>query len=238
MNTKLILFLSLIFLLFSCNKDDDKVITNPETVELTYDFQNDNQSWEGDFADYPVGEEDFYELSYEFSSLPTPLNTNLGALKQAGNNHSDDLFMFIRRQINGLEPNTDYKVSYEIEFASDVADGMIGVGGSPGEGVYIKAGATNIKPEKIFGDLGYLAYIMNIDKGNQSNGGSDMVVMGDFSNDTNQNEYTLKNLVANDILTVSTNSSGELWLLVGTDSGFEATTTIYYNLIKVKLKKQ
>ena len=44
--------------------------------------------------------------------------------------------------------------------------------------------------------------------------------------------------MANDILTVSADSSGELWLVVGTDSGFEATTTIYYNLIKVKLEKQ
>ena len=74
MNTKLILFLPLIFLLFSCDKDDEKDIADPETVELTYDFQNDNQSWEGDFADYPVGEESFYELSYEHSNLPIPLN--------------------------------------------------------------------------------------------------------------------------------------------------------------------
>jgi hypothetical protein len=94
MNTKLILFLTLIFLLFSCNKDDENAVTYPETLELTYDFQNDNQSWEGDFADYPLGEESFYELSYELSNLPTPLNTNSGALKQSGNNHSDDLFMF------------------------------------------------------------------------------------------------------------------------------------------------
>jgi hypothetical protein len=238
MNTKLILFLPLILILFSCNNDDDNNNPFPEIIELTYDFQNNSQSWEGDFADYPVGQEGFYELGYEFSNLPAPLNTNSGALKQSGNNHSDDLFMFIRRQINGLEPNTDYKVSYEIEFASNVADGQSGVGGSPGEGVAIKAGATKIKPEKIVGDLGYVAYIMNIDKGNQSIGGSDMIVIGDFSNDTNQNEYTLKNLVANDILTISTNSSGEIWLVIGTDSGFEATTTIYYNLIEVKLEKQ
>ena len=235
MNTKLILFLTLIFLLFNCNKEDENVITYPETLELTYDFQNDNQSWEGDFADYPLGEESFYELSYELSNLPTPLNTNSGALKQSGNNHSDDLFMFIRRQINGLKPNTNYRVSYEIEFASDVADGQVGVGGPPGEGVTIKAGAVITKPEKV-NQSGF--YQMNIDKNNQANSGSDMVIIGDFSNDTNQNEYTLKNLVANDILTVSTNGSGELWLVIGTDSDFEATTTIYYNLIKVKLEKQ
>ena len=235
MRIKLLLFLSLITLLFSNCSDDENDTTNPEFVELTFDFQNDTQSWEGDFADYPVGEEDFYELSYEFSYLPTPLNTNLGALKQSGNNHSDDLFMFIQRQLNELEPNTDYKVSFEIEFASNVANGMVGVGGSPGESVTIKAGAVITKPEKV-NQSGF--YQMNIDKNNQTNSGSDMVVVGDFSNDTNQNEYTLKNLVANDILTVSTNGSGELWLVIGTDSGFEATTTIYYNLIKVKLEKQ
>ena len=143
--------------------------------------------------------------------------------------------MFIRRQINGLKPNTNYRVSYEIEFASDVADGQVGVGGPPGEGVTIKAGAVITKPEKV-NQSGF--YQMNIDKNNQANSGSDMVIIGDFSNDTNQNEYTLKNLVANDILTVSTNGSGELWLVIGTDSSFEATTTIYYNLIKVKLEKQ
>lgn len=234
MKIRLSLFLSLISLsLFTnCSENDNDT---PETIEFYYDFQNDTQSWEGDFADYPVGEEDFYELKYEFSNLPTPLNTSDGALNQSGNNHSDDLFMFIRKQISDLEANTNYKVSYEIEFASDVADGMFGVGGSPGEGVTIKAGITNIKPEKI--NQGG-AYQMNIDKGNQGNGGSDMVVIGDFSNDTNQNVYTLKTLIADNIPTVSSNSQGELWLIIGTDSGFEATSSIYYNAIKVTLEQQ
>jgi len=236
MKTKLILFSSLAILFSSCN-DDDHTITDPEVVELTFDFLNDKQSWEGGFSDYPVGEEDFYELDYEFSDLPEPLNTNQGSLKQSGNNHSDDLFMFIRRQIKELEPNSNYKISYEIEFASNVADGQVGVGGSPGESVFLKAGATTIKPEKIVA-IQDNYYIMNIDNGVQANDGLDMVVIGDFSNDTDQNEYTLKNLVANNIITVSTNSLGELWLIVGTDSAFEATTTIYYNIINIKLEKQ
>ena len=99
MRLKFVLFITLITLLFSNCSDDENDTTNPEFVELTFDFQNNTQSWEGDFADYPVGEEDFYELSYELSNLPIPLNTNSGALKQSGNNHSDDLFMFIRKQL-------------------------------------------------------------------------------------------------------------------------------------------
>ena len=167
--------------------------------------------------------------------LPSPLNTNIGSLRQSGNNHSDDLFMFIQNHINELEPNSNYKVSFEIEFASNAADGQVGVGGGPGESVTLKAGAASAKPERKVVES---YYRMSIDKGNQGNGGSDMVVIGDFSNDTDQNEYTLKTLAAEDALIVSANSEGELWLIIGTDSGFEAATTIYYNEIKVRLKKQ
>lgn len=234
MQTKAIIFSLLILLLCACKGDKDD-ITFPATVELGYDFQADAQAWEGDFADYPVGQEGFYELSYAHATLPAPLDSTLGALRQSGNNHSDDLFMFVHRRITGLEPNRDYQLSFEIEFASNVADGLFGVGGSPGESVYLKAGASALAPEKIVEQSDYR---MNIDKGNQSVGGSAMKVVGDFSNDTNQSVYTLKSLVARDLLIVSTNSRGELWLIVGTDSGFEATTTIYYNAINVTLEKQ
>ena len=34
------------------------------------------------------------------------------------------------------------------------------------------------------------------------------------------------------------NDKGELWLIVGTDSGFEGLTTLYYTQIKASLTKQ
>jgi hypothetical protein len=37
------------------------------------------------------------------------------------------------------------------------------------------------------------------------------------------------------IVNVTANASGELWLLVGTDSGFEGLTRLYYQSIRVKL---
>ncbi len=237
--TKHILFLiSSIFLcmlLSVCDRDDDNTYFS-EKMKLNFDFDIDSQTWEGDFADYPFGEETFYELNYEYANLPKPLNTNLGSLKQSGNNHSDDLFMFVRKKINKLKPNTFYKICFQIEFASDVADGMVGVGGSPGEGVAIKAGAATIKPEKIISNNSM--YRMNIDKGNQGDSGTDMFVIGDFSNDTNDNQYTLKTLTHSNTVKVASNSLGELWLIIGTDSGFEATTTVFYHSIKVTLEKQ
>lgn len=228
---QLITFLIIGLALLNCSGDNNE---HPKIIELSYNFNTDTELWQGDFADYPVDSENFYELQFGFSNLPIPLNTSLGSLKQSGINRSDDLFMFIKRKISDLTPNTDYKISFSIEIATNAADGMVGVGGSPGEDVTIKAGATSFEPNKI-NHSGF--YLMNLDKSNQANSGNDMKVIGDFSNDTNLNEYTFKQLQCNDCMTVKSDLDGILWVILGTDSGFESTTTIYYNSIYLKLEQ-
>lgn len=214
---------------YGCEKRGD---ITPHHLE--YSFQNDTEGWTGDFADYPDREdaEESYALVFEHSTLPPPLNTDTGALKQSGKNLSDDLFMFIKKKVDGLQPGTKYYVSFEIEIASNAASGLFGVGGAPGESVYIKAGASTHEPMKVL-DESDNYFRMNIDKGNQSQGGADMKVIGDFANGTDESVYTLKQLDSDSPIEVRSNESGELWLIIGTDSGFESTTTIYYNRINV-----
>lgn len=236
--------LLLSFFSYSCEDAESENIIEEQLTEGDYlfTFEKGTEEWVGDFADYPFGEEDFYELDFRHTNLPAPLDTSKGALMQRGSNRSDDLFMFINRKIDGLQPNTNYKVQLDVEFASDVPDGWSGIGGAPGESVYIKAGAVGVEPVKIDSanapGVGYTQYyFMNIDKGNQSQEGTDIKNIGDFSNDTDINEYTLK-LVSSGQLSVQTNNAGELWLIVGTDSGFEGITTIYYSSIAAKVEKQ
>lgn len=214
--------------LLGCNNNDDDIANG---ARFEYNFNDDTEGWIGDFADYPVGEDDFYELEYTYSPLPEPLNQNDGSLKLSGNNHSDDLFMFVKRKVSGLGRNTSYNINFEIEFASNIPDETVGIGGSPGESVYIKAGATPTEPVVNVGSDGL--YTLNIDKGNQSQEGNDMVVIGDFSNDTDEDLYHLKTVSNTGAFTATTNENGELWIIVGTDSGFEGTTTIYYNKISI-----
>lgn len=227
---KTVLYL-IIVLLTGCETSDN---STPIQNEFSYQFSSDAEGWAGDFADYPQGAESFYELLFEYSILPYPLDETNGSLKISGNNHSDDLFMFIKKKISGLMPNASYQLIFTVEFASNVADGMVGIGGSPGEGVTIKAGATQVEPVKEL-DAYDNYYRMNIDKSNQSQGGEDMMVIGDFSNDTDQNVYTLKSVTSQTPFQVQANSDGELWLVVGSDSGFEGTTSIYYSKIEVLL---
>ena len=229
---KLMILGFIVFGLFACDEEDvSDVLDQP--VELNYDFDSGAKGWIGDFADYPVGEEVDYGLTFEYTGLPEPLDPDDGALLLSGTNMSDDLFMYIKKQMGGLDENTAYNLTFTIQFASNVPDRLVGVGGSPGESVWIKAGAIATEPVNKEDDMDY--YRVVFDKGGQSQGGEDMIVLGDFSNDTDQDEYTLKTVSNSQQFTVTTNSEGELWLIVGTDSGFEATTAIYYNEINVVL---
>ncbi|MEM7735073.1 MAG: hypothetical protein AAF267_04720 [Deinococcota bacterium] len=231
-------------LLASCSEESTPEIppSDNNTVDITYNFSSDAEGWLTDFADYPVGEEDFYELASGHAMLPPPLDETDGALRLSGSNRSDDLFMFAKKKLDGLSPNTTYKITFDMDIASDAASGSVGIGGGPGEAVNIKIGASSVEPVKVIAteDFGYDAYyVMNIDKGNQFESGEDMIRIGDFENGIDEFVYALIN--RNNTQTpfeAQTNDAGELWLVVGTDSGFEGITTIYYTKIAVSLEPQ
>jgi hypothetical protein len=225
-------YLILVFASFiSCEKNTDK------SLSVTFNFYSDTQGWSGDFADYPAGQEEFYELNAGWERLPAPLDTLKGAFRISGNNHSDDLFMFIRYKVSDLLPATDYRIILEAEFASDAPTNAVGIGGAPGEGVTLKVGAVPYQPDKILGDNDY--YIMNIDKGNQSSSGEDMITVGHIGVSDTTTIYTLISR-GNETapLDVTTNENGECWVIVGTDSGFEGTTTLYFNEIKLVIMRK
>ena len=73
---------------------------------------------------------------------------------------------------------------------------------------------------------------MNVDKGNQGSGGTDAQVLGDFANledcESSDFTYQLKELSNLELpeFEVTTDVNGDAWLILGTDSGFEGTTTV------------
>src|SRR5688500_2611678 len=95
----------------------------------------DAQGWQAGFADYPVGQESFYELESGIRDLPAEVGAGK-AYFLSSNNHSDDVFMFLKRRIGtaqGLKANTEYLARFDITFASDAPSGCPGIGGSPGD---------------------------------------------------------------------------------------------------------
>jgi hypothetical protein len=220
-------------LLFGCTLNGEEIMV----FSYSFEFSTLDHDWTGDFADYPEGDSVFYELEFKHDLLPANLSTTRKALKISGNNHSDDLFMFIKRKLTGLRPNATYKVLFNVRFASNVPTGTVGVGGSPGESVYVKAGATGIEPKKVLTE-GF--YVMNIDKGNQSEGGTDMQVIGNVAVAANTTQYTevYRNNSSVSPFQVKANNQGEVWVILGTDSGFESTTTLYYTSVDILLSQE
>ncbi len=204
------------------------------SFDFTFDFEEDAEGWTVGFADLPA---DYDQSTFEFEhgrrQLPDGLEGS-GIFVQ-GHNRSDDLFMFLKKRVGGLAPNTTYMVHVSIDLATNVASGLIGIGGSPGESVFVKAGASTAEPTTVVGDNQHLR--MSIDKGNQSQGGESMVVIGNVaSSEVADGEYKIKTLSSDARpISVETDSDGQVWLIVGTDSGFEGLTRLYYSRIAYTL---
>lgn len=200
---------------------------------MIYDFSEGKQGWEAGFADYPEGAEQLYELQSRVASLPPELGLSQTGYLVSGINHSDDLFMYLTRCVNGLETSGCYQLDYQIEFATNAPSDCVGVGGAPGEHVTLKAGAADRLPAAATDENGF--YSMNIDKGNQGQGGKDAPALGHIGNTRPcpSEVYELKTLRGSH--RALANADGELWFIVGTDSGFEGRTSLYYRRIAVML---
>jgi len=202
-------------------------------VTQTFEFSDGEQGFVADFADYPPDDEEIYELTSGYRPLPAPLDPE-SALFLSGVNRSDDLVMFYKGQVGGLVAGAAYSVSLSAEIATDTPAGCVGVGGAPGESVWIKAGASEVEPLPVLRDS-YLR--MNIDIGNQSNGGGNAVVLGNMANSRSceqPRQWERKSFQARSIPEpVTASAEGRTWLFFGTDSGFESRTEVYFSRVTV-----
>lgn len=217
-------------ILFSCTKPGK----DPSTV-YTFDFNSGLQGWSIIFSDYPVGEENNYELVFEHTELPVPLDNSIKSIKVSGNNHSDDLLSMLYRKFGGLKPNTKYEVGFSVSFASNACKTCPGAGGSPdlclGAGTLPYLPKNNIQSDPI-----KPMYRPNFESLVQScSENNTFKVLGKIGvGDGNNIPYKLISLNNyNKLIQVTTNSNGELWVLIGIDSGYEGITTLYYKSITV-----
>lgn len=217
-----------------------KAVTRPDqSLVLRYDFDRGSRGWLAGFSDYSLEIGDLRMLA-EVRPLPQEVSERGSAFYIQGMNRSDDLFMYLKKHVSaedGLQPNQAYRLAFDIVFASNAPAGCVGAGGAPGEGVYLKAGASVDEPVAALragSEIG-----LNIDKGQQATGGADAGVTGNVANGRDcdglnwpyvrvRRSYTHEGAVRTD-------SRGVLWLLVGTDSAFEGLTGLYYESITARL---
>lgn len=202
------------------------------TVRVDLDFNAGAQGWVAGVAQYPISH-GRQEPTAEYRTLPAELDGRRRALYIVLG--GENTFTFYKGRTTGLRPQTRYRVSFQVELASNTPLNVVGAGGPPGEGTYVKAGASGLEPLVVPDGL---LYRMNIDKGNGSVSGTDALSIGNIgiSRDlcTLQGSlfscpWTLKTLSSGEsTLHVQTGPDGSLWWLVGTDQVFFGTIELFY----------
>lgn len=204
--------------------------TGPQPLKMGADFNEGVSGWTGGSSDYSA--DDAPEaVVFEQRALSTPL-TGKGYYV-AGRNRSDDLFLYVKKQFGGLAPSTSYQVTFDVKFATNVSTGCMGVGGSPGEAVWVVGAASDVEPKNVVNNG---RTELNIDHGNQGGGGKAGQVLGTIGNsvaDCGPAKWESKTVKSKEPLVVKADAAGKLWLLVGIDSGFEAASALTFQSVNV-----
>ena len=215
------------------------------TVTKSFDFRNGALGWQAGFADYPPGtdKDGFYELAADIRNVPAELGTGTAFYIQ-GNNHSDALFMFMKRRLesgDGIVAGQTYQITFTLVFGSAAQSGCLGVGGSPGDAVSLKAGASPAEPVALLDISPLFAWLrMNVGKGGPALSGDIAASSaGSIANGIPCGSapagYVSVTRTHQHTSLVNASSKGEIWLLVGTNSGYEGRTGLYYQRIDVSL---
>lgn len=219
--------------------DDDPVAPGtgtPTAVFRTFtaDFDQDAANWPGwttGTSDYTA---DTAPTAVVFEQRPVPAPFASKGYFIGGHNNSDDALLFIKKQYTGLVASTDYTFTAQVNFVSNTPSGCMGVGGAPGESVYVIAAASPTEPKAAADSAGYTK--LNIDRGNQGTPGAASLVMGNIGNGQpceGSASYVAKSLRNTTGIKVKTDAEGKVWVLFGIDSGFEATSSIYVQNIVI-----
>ncbi len=241
MNNKLAAFLWVFVFLpsISCNVDEDRPEPSLYTVNT---FENDAEGWEALFADYPQGLEDSLKLSFDYGSFfPSELIGDVKAIIQTGYAANSDLFMFIKKQISGLEPEKQYAVVFNIELYAQLNQEYEGDIEQENKGSFLKSGVFTDEPGVILADgTGETpdTLVPDFQIGEANEAGLDMINVGKL-------EYTIPGATpvinfgssVENPVNVMSDADGKVWLVLGVDTNIPVYMSIYYSNITVNYKR-
>lgn len=198
-------------------------------LKYSFDFGESSEGWVAGFADYDLQDPDNYQLEHDFRERPSSVGPG-GSLYISGMNRSDDLFMYHKRKVEGLRPNAPHHATFRVVLASKYISES-GSGGDPAKSVFLKACSSAFEPKLIVSEG---SYRLDIDIGRQGFPGKNSVVLGDIEKPKDgTDDYALITRASSKPLAGTAAADGSIWLLFGTDSGYEGETALYYIAFEV-----
>lgn len=203
--------------------------SQPKAISYSYDFSQGQQGWLGGDSEYAVAMAT--EVSFTAGMQASPIPPHQMALHVFGNNVSDDLFVYVTKELTGLLPSRAYSVHVEASLISNTGD-------VSGSSHIIKLGASTVEPSSIIVMEDAAPYYrMNVDISGLSTSGKNAVISGDLSGNGTPNPELLTFKTPRSVV-VQSDPNGNLWLLVGVDSAFEVLTEVYFTEITATVREQ
>lgn len=229
---KYLTWAKLVFLLSlaACNSEERNNVDPVRT--MISEFQTGIEGWTGDYALYNRADTTKVAFAMERDSLPSDIDSLRWSLRLAGTNVGDSLFLFLKKEIAGLNPGKTYQVSFDINLATNFPD----LPGAAGTMISLKAGASATEPVKILSN-GY--YNLSLKKGLWNQDGAEMSVIGNLVNNSARAQYQIVNRNnGSKTVIVKPGSDGKIWVCIGEDIRYKGRAVIYYDRIKVTVKEQ
>ena len=177
------------------------------------------------------------------SILPAPYEYRQG-IQFSWNNYTQDIKGFIKKKVSGLHVNSQFNVEFNVAILTYMSEECIGIGGSSGKDVTVKASLLTKEPIKYISDEGLFPnYRVDINDGLY--GGEDVDYLGNIGlavacDDTFLHQepvWEVKNLTNEDNLIFTLDASGEALLYLSIDSGVGGQSRVYITELSLSLNE-
>lgn len=218
----------------SDNKTNDKdTNNNPSALSFDYDFEQNMHGWTSGFSG--ISEHYLskgYDMNFTHGDYTYMDTTNKG-IYLAGNNLESNLFMYTMKkfgQSDGLSPLTKYAINLRFDAISTMPTH---IDDAPENQIYVKAGIVNVLPEPdLTADGNNNFYRVNLDKGDPATDGKDLSTLGSMAIGSG-NDQIYGQKAFEKTFYVQTNNLGELWVVIGTDTSRDGSSSIYIDNVHV-----
>lgn len=223
-------------LLAACGGGDDDPAGTPTGAtptaygrQFTTDFTRDMDGWTPESSDYTTATAPTAVVVEQRGTgdlgLGYPADSK--ALFVSARNNSSDAFVYLKKPLTGFVANTSYTVTFTVNLLSIAPTGCLGAGATPGESVWVVAGAAPTEPKAVTEGSNVK---FSLDKGNNGTAGATSVVLGNIGNGRGcsvPQQYAPKLYRNVTGPTVKADAEGKIWLYLGIDSGYNDASSVY-----------
>lgn len=210
-----------------------------EKITISFDFEEGDDGFSTGFADIPQAyQDDGYLLQVGYCDRPPDHSKLSKSMILKGENNNEDMFLYTYRKIDksmGIKNNTMYETKVSFDLGTSVSKTSGEAGTSHGQKIYVKIGVVNEEPVIRLDDEG--VYTLNLDKGNHSLGGKDVVFIGNVEKDEGMTEDQTFEYKRFEYRTfVESNDKGECYVIIGYDSKQEGMNWHFIDNVVLEMK--